>query len=82
MFVNPIDKEKYPNCYQGFQYAINVVMGDIPNCVFVIGACHRFLKDWEKAKYPSNYFFFDIERAEGYLKKVQNFKHVIGDWYD
>lgn len=78
--INPINKEKYPNCYEGYQYALDVVMGDIPNCVYVIGACSRFLKDFDKAQDPSNYYFLDLDRAEGYLKKVQSFEHVIGDW--
>jgi phage terminase large subunit-like protein len=80
MIVNPIDKEQYPFCHAGFQYAIDVVCGDIPNCKYVIGACHRFLNDWDKSKLAVNYYFFDIEKAEGFLKKVQRFKHVIGDW--
>jgi phage terminase large subunit-like protein len=80
MRVNPIDVEKYPNIHAGFQYALDVLSGELPNCVYVIGSCERFLKFYERASNPENYFFFDIERAEGYLKKVQNFEHVIGDW--
>lgn len=80
MLENPVDKEKYPNLYEGYQYSIDVVCGDIINCVYVIGACSRFLSDWEKAHDESNYYFFDYPRAEEFLRKVQNFPHVIGDW--
>lgn len=80
MLDNPIDKEKYPNCHEGYQYAIDVVCHDIPNSIYVIGACKRFLRDWEKAQDPSNYYYFDLDRAEHYLAKVQLLSHVIGDW--
>lgn len=77
---NPIDKDRYPNCYVGYQYALDVLEGKIPNCVYIIGACNRFLKDFKKTYNTSNYYYFDLDRAEDYLKKTSAFEHVIGDW--
>lgn len=59
---------------------MDVVAGKIPNSKFVIGACERFLRDYEKTNKPEIKYFFDPEKAEDYLRKVQQFKHVIGDW--
>jgi len=68
-----IDKEKYPNCYSGHQYALDVVSGKIPNCKFVVGACNRYLKDIKRG-----YFKFDLDKAERYLRTTQLFSHVKG----
>lgn len=70
-----IDKKEHPFCYSGHQYALDVVSGKIPNSRYVVGACKRFLEDLEKGKYP-----FDVEYAERFLRLVQNFDHVIGNW--
>ncbi len=72
---NPVDKSKYPFCYLGFNYALQVVGGEIPNSKYVVGACARFLGDIENKK-----FIFDYELAERYLRLVQNFSHVTGVW--
>lgn len=77
---NPIDWEKHPNVFAGYNYAIDVVNGKIPNCIWAIGACKRFLRDIDRCKDPSLYFYFDVERAETYLRKVQLLHHVIGEW--
>lgn len=73
MLINPINPLDYPNCYSGYQYAIDTVEGKIPNCKFVIGACKRFLKDYEAKIFP-----FDHDKAERYLKLSQLFTHVKG----
>lgn len=78
--LNPIDKEKYPYVYSGYQYALDIVMGEIPSCVYVIGASERFLNDYESCKLAVYQFRFDIERAERYLRLVQRFNHVKGQW--
>jgi len=72
---NPFSIDQHPNCFAGHQYAIDVLDGKIPNCKFVIGACRRYLKDFEKTEY-----FFDADRAERYLRLVQKFNHPIGEW--
>ena len=77
MLNNPINKDKYPNVFDGYQYALDVIGGKIDACVYVKGACNRFIKDYAK---PDWDYFFCHDRAEDYLKKVQRFKHVIGDW--
>jgi len=71
--TNPIDVYTHPNVHSGYQYSIDVLEGKIPNCIYVIGACKRFLKDIEK-----NYYIFDIEKAERYLRLTQLFNHVKG----
>lgn len=72
---NPFDPFETPYCYTGHQYAIDVVEGRIPNCIYIIGACKRYLKDLEEKKYP-----FDTARAERYLRLVQKFEHTSGVW--
>jgi phage terminase large subunit-like protein len=72
---NPFDKLKYPNCYEGHQYALDVVSGKIPASIYIIGACNRYLNDLKEGKYP-----FEAEWAEKYLRLTQKFEHVIGTW--
>lgn len=72
---NPFDPKKYPNCYEGHNYALDVVSGKIPNSIYILGACERYLKDLEEKKYP-----FKPEWAEKFLRLVQKFDHVIGTW--
>ena len=79
--MNPFNKDKYPYCHKGHQYALDVVSGKIPNCIFVIGACKRYLNDYQKyldSEFPRYYFV--AEKAEKYLRIVQKFEHVKGDW--
>lgn len=72
---NPFDLFEYPNCNSGHQYALDVVSGKLPNCIYAIGACRRYLKDIEDKRYP-----FDVDKAERYLTLVQKFEHTIGKW--
>ena len=71
------DKEKYPNCYEGDKYAKQVISGKIPACIYVRGACERYIKDVDNKQAD---FYFDVEAAERYLRLVQKFHHVIGTW--
>jgi phage terminase large subunit-like protein len=73
MISNPIDWETHPFVFSGFQYAIDVIAGKIPNCVYVIGACERFIKDYNLKYYP-----FNTDKAERYLRTTQIFSHVKG----
>jgi phage terminase large subunit-like protein len=78
---NPFDQEKYPNCYSGHQYAIDVALGKIPNCIYIVGACKRYLKDYsiyKSEEFPR--YYFQVEKAEKYLRVVQKFEHVKGEW--
>ena len=77
MLLNPIHQKTFPNVYDGYQYALDVVEGRIVSCVYVKGACQRFLNDYSNFDAP---FYFDPEKAEKYLRLVQRFKHVIGTW--
>ncbi len=78
---NPFDLSEYSNCQSGYQYALDVYSGKEIACKYVIGACTRFLKDYartlEDEKYP---YYFDVDRAERYLRLVQKFNHVKGHW--
>lgn len=74
------DLAKYPNVSEGIQYAHDVVSGKIPNSIYIIGACKRFLKDLKDSEDKDSKYVFDIEYAERYLRLVQNFEHVIGKW--
>lgn len=71
----PFDKDEYPNCYDGHQYAMDVLSGEIPANKTIIGACQRYLNDLAVGKYP-----FDPEKAERFLRLVQRFEHVKGEW--
>lgn len=75
--VNPFDVFEFPNVNAGHQYAIDVVEGKILACKYVIGACQRYLNDLAKEDAD---FKFDPHIAERYLRLVQQFEHVIGDW--
>lgn len=78
-----IDKTKYPYTFKGVLYAFDIVLGEIPACQEVLGACKRFIKDMERIPIDSECpFYFDPERSEKYLRLTQKFKHVIGRWKD
>ncbi len=72
MVFNP---ETHPFCSQGYQYACDVAAGKIPNSLYLIGACKRFLSDLGRDEYP-----FDADYAEKYLRLVQKLHHVKGTW--
>lgn len=73
-YLNPFNRETHPNCYEAFKYAVDTIAGKIPNCIFMVGSCERFLRDLEEKKYP-----FHEDKAERYLKLVQKFSHVKGN---
>ena len=72
-----IDPKLYPNCLRGNQYAEDIVAGRIVACKFTIGACRRYLADIENEAAD---YYFDLDRAEKYLRAVQRLSHVIGNW--
>lgn len=70
------DFSDYPNVARGHQYALDVVEGKIPASIYVIGTCKRYLEDLE-----DNFeWYFDPEAAEHFLRLVQKFHHVKGNW--
>jgi phage terminase large subunit-like protein len=75
-----IDKIKYPNVAEGFEYAQQVVAGEIPNSKYVVGACKRFLDEYNQTFLKDSTYIFDTDYVERYLRLVQNFSHVIGTW--
>lgn len=70
-------KKKYPNLFDGHEYAEKVVSGEIRACKYIIGACSRYLNDVVNQNAE---FYFDPEKAERYLRLVQKFHHCIGVW--
>jgi phage terminase large subunit-like protein len=78
--MDVVDKIKFPYCNSGHQYALDILEGKIVSCLYIKKACERYFSDLEKAKDPNNSYYFSWERAERYLKLVQKFKHVKGNW--
>lgn len=78
--MNPYNIITHPNCYEGHDYAEKVVSGEIPACIYVIGACKRYLKDLEFSYEIDCSFYFNKDKAERYLRLVQKFEHAIGNW--
>jgi phage terminase large subunit-like protein len=75
------NKEKFPFCAKGHQYALDIISGDIPSNKWVKGACQRYLDDLEKIKTDKSCsFYFLPEKAEKYLRIVQKLDHAVGDW--
>lgn len=75
------NKEKYPNCYEGHQYALDILEGKVTANKWIKGACKRYLKDLERIKEDKECpFYFRVEKAERFLRIVQNFHHAVGHW--
>lgn len=74
----PFDRDKYPNLVRGHEYAVGVVQGKIVACIYIIGACHRYLKEVQPN--ASTRFYFNPDKAERFLRLVQKFNHVKGHW--
>jgi phage terminase large subunit-like protein len=74
--VIKFDPKKYPNVSRGHKYAEDVVAGKIVANRYIVGACERYLRDLEK----DCEWFFDVEKAEKFLRAVQRFTHPIGQW--
>lgn len=77
-YKNPFSPDEFPNCFRGYQYAVDVLDGKILACEYIKGACLRFLNDIENELHPK--FVFKPKIAEKYLRTVQKFHHVIGNW--
>jgi len=75
---NPFNKNTFPFCWSGFEYAKDVVAGRINACVYVKGACERSLREIPDKENP--YWIFSPERAEKFLRLSQKFHHVKGHW--
>lgn len=68
---------KFPNCWKGHQYALDVVSGKVVAGKWIVAACERYLRDLENDE--AN-FYFNPDTAEKYLRNVQKFEHVEGHW--
>lgn len=74
--MNLFNKETHPYCRKGYQYALDVVSGDVVTNIYVKGICKKVLADFNR----KDEFYFDATWAEKYLRLFQNFHHVIGEW--
>lgn len=72
---NPYNLITHPYCNKGHQYALDVIAGKVLACVYVIGACNRYISDLDKGEYP-----FDQDAAERFMRLGQKFNHVKGEW--
>ena len=70
-----VDPIKYPNCFEGYTYAVKIVSGELIASIPTIGACRRFLSDLEK-----NIFPFNWDKSERFLRLAQQFNHIKGEW--
>lgn len=78
---NPFSKKDFPNCYRGHQYALDIISGKIPANIFVKGTCQRYLDDLKKIAEDNDCpFYFRKEKAEKFLRLVQNYEHAVGNW--
>jgi phage terminase large subunit-like protein len=79
---NPFDREKYPNCWDGHEYALDIISGLITANVWVISSCKRYIDDLRRIREDKEEcpFYFRPEKAEKYLRIVQKFHHVKGKW--
>ncbi len=77
MASNPFNRKTHPNIWSGHDYAEKVVAGEIPNCIYIVGACKRYLKDLHR---KDGGFYFDADKAERYLRLVQRLEHIVGNW--
>lgn len=75
--MNPFDPKKYPNCFRGHEYALDVISKKVVTCKYIISACERYLRDLENKE---ALFYFDSDAAEKYLRLAQKFEHVKGTW--
>ena len=65
---------------RAYQYALDVLSGEIPACLYVRQACQRFIDDLTHALGPSERFWFDGDRVEFVCKRLELFPHVKGKW--
>jgi phage terminase large subunit-like protein len=78
---NPFPKNKYPNCHDGHNYALDIVSGKIVANKWIIGACQRYLSDLKRIDEDKDCpFYFRPEQAEKFLRIVQKFDHAVGHW--
>jgi len=79
--VTPFDKKKYPNICRGHQYALDIVGGKIPANIWVKGSCQRYLNDLKRIEEDKDCpFYFLPEKAEKFLRIVQQMHHAVGQW--
>ena len=69
-----------PNVTRAWRYARRVVAGKVVAGKLVKLACKRMLDNLESAKKKSYPWVFDKGKAERYLKLIQLFHHVKGEW--
>ena len=74
---NPFSLATHPNCHKGHEYALDILDGKIVSCIYLKGACERYLSDLERDDME---WSFNPDAAEKFLRLAQQFSHVNGHW--
>ena len=69
--------EGFTHCQDGYDYALSVVGGHIPNCKDVINTCLRFLNDLERDSFK---YSFSPDLGERAVKFIEMLPHTKGKW--
>lgn len=72
-----IDAAKYPHTAAGYQYALDVVAGEILACEYVKQACQRQIDDLAEAE-KGWLYYFDLNAAERVCKFTTFLPHFKG----
>lgn len=74
-------KPKYNSVYEtsAYEYAYNVVEGNVIACKDVINACKRFISDLEKQELAPYEFYFDLEEYEKIERVTSKLKFAGGE---
>ena len=78
---NPFNRKDFPNCHDGHNYAIDIVTKKIRANKWIVGACQRYLDNLDRIENDTSCpFYFLPEKAERFLRIVQQFHHAVGHW--
>ena len=67
----------HPHCQDAYDYALDVVSGELPNCKDVINSCQRFITDLERDSYK---YAFAPHLGERAVKFIELLPHTKGKW--
>lgn len=66
-------EKKHVYCARAFQYAKDIISGEIVSCWQIKASCERFFRDLSDKR-----FYFDYEKAERAMRLLQKFPHIKG----
>jgi len=67
-----------PGCLEGYTYANEIVLGEIPACKLVVSAAQRFFNDLKRADATDWPYYMDWAAAERVIKFIQMMPHIKG----